>query len=368
MKILIDASRAVIENAGIARYTRNICANLAAQDKNNQYDFLVTFARLDKEKIRQINNLSKYGKVIVRRIPGNFKEFLWQKKWAKIFFNHWYKNYDLFFAPSFLELPQFIDIPAILTIHDLTTFRFPEQRGQEVSQRLSRVAQSACQKATQVIAISEQTKNDLIKFCQIPKSKISVILLAAESKFHHKKLPKENFILSVGTLEPRKNVPTLIKAYALLPEKVQKKYQLKIVGGAGWNESNIFITIKKLKTKGQVDFLGYVSDKKLIQLYNQASVFVYPSIFEGFGLPVLEAMQCGAPVITTCVSSLPEVGGMAVKYLDKSGDSQKLSQLIKNMLASQKLQQQMSQAGIAQAKKFSWQKTASKTIAILDLL
>lgn len=368
MKILIDASRAVIENAGIARYTRNICANLPTQDNKNQYDFLVTFARIDNEKKQQIKNLSRYGKVIVHKIPGKWKEYLWQKKWAKIFFNHWYKNYDALFAPSFFELPQFIKIPSVLVIHDLTTFRFANQRGQEVSTRLSWVTKSACEKANHIIAISAQTKKDLVTFCQLPANQISVILLAAENKFQNKIILREDFILSVGTLEPRKNIPTLIKAYSLLPEKIQNKFPLKIVGGTGWNESKIFTTIKKLKLTNRIDFLGYVSDNDLIQLYNKASVFVYPSLFEGFGLPILEAMQCGTPVITTKVSSLPEVGGDAVAYLDKPRDGQALSRLIQKVLSSKKLQNQMSRAGLIQARKFSWAKATSQTTKIINQL
>ena len=363
--ILIDVSRAIIENAGIARYTQKITENLVKNDRNNSYHLFATFWRNDPTKASKIKELEKYSKVNIKYIPGATKEYLWRTG-KGFFLNRWYKKFDIFFAPSFMELPKFISIPSVLVIHDLTTVRFPEQRGEEVSTRLSAQMKMACDKANKIIAISKQTKNDLIEFFKIDPQKIEVVYPGIDDHFRNLCLKRDKFILSVGTLEPRKNLPNLIRSYCQLPQNIIDEYKLKIVGGVGWNDKEIYSAISKAKYKKQIELLGFVSDINLIKLYNRATLFVYPSIFEGFGLPVAEAMACGAPVITTNVSSLPEVGGDGAIYIQDPNNIKELAKTIANTLNDSKLLNKMSQLALINAKRFSWDHAAKQTIQIFE--
>ncbi|EKE14363.1 MAG: glycosyl transferase, group 1 [uncultured bacterium] len=183
-------------------------------------------------------------------------------------------------------------------------------------------------------------------------------------EFINLKLKREKFILSVSTLEPRKNFITLLRAYQILPEDLKNQHRLKIAGNLGWNNHEFEEELRKANLHNQIDLLGRVEDNKLIELYNQTALFVYPSLFEGFGLPILEAMSCGAPVITSANSSLPEAGGDGALYLKNPRDKEELAQKIAMVLADTKLQEKLSDASLKQAKKFSWDKTVTETIAL----
>lgn len=366
MNVLIDATRYVIENAGIARYTKNIIQALAKEYPDDNYSFLVTCARLDANKKQKIKWLERFGKVKYYRLPGQWKEYLWEKHWAKLYFSFWFKGYDILLAPSFFELPVFNSLPSALVIYDLTTARFPKQRGQKLSQRLTKLTCSAAQRAGINLAISRQTKSDLIKYCHIDPKSTTVTLLAAEPIFKPKTPKREKFILTVGTLEPRKNLITIIKAYNQLPQKLQLEYSLKIVGAKGWNDLEIQAIIAQNANNKQIKTIGHINDEQLVKLYNTASLFVYIPFFEGFGLPVVEAMACGTPVITSQVSSLPEVGGNASVYLKDPSDVAGLKSLINKLLSNPNRLKVLEKKSLAQARKFSWSQTARNTHKVME--
>ena len=366
MKIGIDLSRAVNEKAGIARYCQNLVVALSKIDKKNEYCFYYSFWRRDKIKMRQIKKIQalfgKKAETVIRRLPGQIKE----KSWGLSKFLPWaedYRQLDIFHATSILELPLSLDKPTVLTIYDMTTFLFPDQRGKKISEKLSQRTREVMQKASKIIAISENTKRDIQKLCQIPSSKIVVVPLAASEIFKPlPKIKKKKIILTVGTIEPRKNLTKLIQAYLDLPQAIRKKYQLIIVGGSGWNNSEIYNLAQK---SSQIKFIGRVKDEKLVRLYNEATVFAYPSLYEGFGLPPLEAMASGTPVLISNISSIPEVTGEAAILVNpKSVDSIKKGLL--KILKDPKLQKKLKKAGLKQAKKFSWEKCARETLAVYD--
>ena len=283
-------------------------------------------------------------------------------------FEYLLKKADLFYAPSFFEVNMGLKIPQVVTIYDLTTFIYPGHRGERVSEKLNLRTKKACKKARKIVAISKSTKKDLIKVLKIKNEKIKVVypgkneLPKSFSKLP-KNLKKRSYILSVGTIEPRKNLIGLFKAYALLPIEIQEQYPLVVVGAEGWNTGDIFESFEHLKLQGKVKFLGFVSDEKLATLYNYASLFVYPSLYEGFGFPVLEALSFGLPVITSKSSSLPEVTGHAAFLIDPN-KPESISSAIQKVLEHKEEGDRLRKAAVIQAEKFSWENSAKETLKV----
>jgi glycosyltransferase involved in cell wall biosynthesis len=277
------------------------------------------------------------------------------------------------FAP-FLFLKKF---KKVITVYDITPILYPE------THKISRIFMHKyffspiLKSSDKIISISENTKRDIIKHFKIPEDKIKVIPLAANENFRKldenetsKIKSKYNinfpFILYVGTLEPRKNIPNLLNAFY----KIKKQgiaHKLVIAGGKGWKYKEIFETIEKLNLQNDVIFTGYVPDEDLPGLYNAADLFVYPSLYEGFGLPPLEAMQCGTPVITSNTSSLPEVVGDAGIMVNPH-DIGELANKMYEVLTNKDLRKELSKKGIERAKLFSWKKCAEETLKVYESL
>ncbi|MGA2572547.1 MAG: glycosyltransferase family 1 protein [Terracidiphilus sp.] len=235
-------------------------------------------------------------------------------------------------------------------------------------------------RAARILAVSEHTKADIIKYYDIPADKISVIYNAVDHSEYYPRPAKEvsavrskyklpaKYILFTGTIEPRKNVEGILGAYAALDEQVKKDHGLVLAGGKGWNDEPIRQAIDKLKSAGEkIICTGYVPDEDLPALFSGASLFVYPSFYEGFGIPPLEAMACGVPVITADNSSLPEVVGDAVIMI-KAENIAAITQSISKVLNDSQLANSLRQKGLEQAKKFSWEKSAQTLITLLNSL
>jgi glycosyltransferase involved in cell wall biosynthesis len=277
---------------------------------------------------------------------------------------HWYNQ----ITPYFLNR----NIKKVITIHDLTPILFPEMHTRDTNITWERSLKLIKNRTDIIISDSISTKNDCIKLLNIPEKRIRVIPLAADERYtpiKNKELIiqemmneyniKYPFILFVGTLEKRKNVPTLIKAFYKL-KKSKLEHKLVIVGGKGWKYSQIFDLIEELKLQKDVIFTDYVSDEDLVKLYNTADLFVYPSLYEGFGLPPLEAMACGCPVITSNTSSLPEVVGDAGIMIDPN-DINSLTESMHKILTNKEIREDMSRKSLERAEMFSWKKTANET-------
>jgi glycosyltransferase involved in cell wall biosynthesis len=258
--------------------------------------------------------------------------------------------------------------PFVVTVHDLSFLSYPQ--GFRVLNRsyLRVFTRLSVQRARRVIAVSESTKHDLVQNYGLSPGKVDVVhngvgsgfrpLPAAQvAAFRAKQGLPESFILFVGTLEPRKNVIRLIEAYACLPET---KPPLLLVGGKGWLYDDLFARREALGLTNQVHFVGYVPAEDLPLWYNAAELFVYPSLYEGFGLPPLEAMASGTPVISSASSSLPEVVGTAGLLVDPT-DVEALATTMQRVLSDKDLQAEMRNAGLEQARVFSWRRTALQT-------
>ncbi len=233
----------------------------------------------------------------------------------------------------------------------------------------------AARQVDHIIAVSESTKRDLIRLLGVPEDRVSVIYEAAHPLFS----PVTNtdaldrtraryqltspFMLFVGTLEPRKNLPTLLRAFRGLRDKYKSPASLVIVGNRGWLADEVDRTIAELNLGDAVRFLGGIPNDELVYLYNAATAFVFPSFYEGFGLPPLEAMACGTPVITSNVSSLPEVVGDAAMLINPE-DVDALTVAMARVLSDEKIQREMRDKGLKRAQAFSWERAASETLAV----
>jgi glycosyltransferase involved in cell wall biosynthesis len=287
---------------------------------------------------------------------------------------------DLLHSPYF-PVPKIRTFKGVLTIHDLIPLRVPEWFGNNnVHDFFDTEIRETVKYIDHIIADSQATKNDIIDLFSIDENKISVVYLGVDQSFINI-LPNQgdnsilekydinsNYILSVCTVEPRKNIQRILKSYEILRERHKEKIELVLVGRLGWKYENLLQMIKESKFSDDIILTGYVPDEDLLILYRNAEVFMYPSLYEGFGLPILEAMSCEAPVITSNVSSLPEVGGDSVMYCDPY-DVESIVYTIEEIITKPSLQKELREKGKIRAQQFSWKKAAEQTRQIyLDCL
>lgn len=284
---------------------------------------------------------------------------------------------DVFFSPGHYA-PRFSPLPQVISIMDLAFFHFPEYFTRKDLAQLKSWTEYSVRKADAIITISHASKDDIIKQYTIPEEKIYVVypgikvgMNLQHSVFVMNELKAkysltDKYILFVGTLQPRKNISRLIEAFSILSKKrAFSDIELVIVGKKGWSYEEILQAPKKFAVSDRVKFLDFVPDDDLPFLYQHAQCFVLPSLYEGFGLPVLEAMKYNCPVITSNVSSLPEAGGDAAVYIDPLSVSD-IAEKLEKVLSDRDLRNTMIERGRKQIQKFSWEKAAKETLKILE--
>jgi glycosyltransferase involved in cell wall biosynthesis len=306
---------------------------------------------------------------------------LWYRLQLPLPVELWTGQLDLFHAPDFFLPPVQSQTKTVVTIFDLSFVRQPETVMPGMIRHLSTWVPRSVAKADHIIAISEATRQDLIELYQTPPAKISVLYPGVTPDFQPVSDPQQltavrrkyglregPFILSVGTLQPRKNYQRLIQALAQAAGATSASpLSLVIVGSKGWQYESIFSEVTRLGLEQRVQFLGFVEDSDLPALYSAASVFAYPSLYEGFGLPILEAMACGVPVIASNQSAMPEVVGQAGLLINPYHVDE-LAAAITRLLSEANLRQQFKQAGLAQAAQFTWLSMAAKLLALYQKL
>ncbi len=373
MRIGIDI-RCLVEGrrTGVEEYTINLLNNLFETDKKNKYVlFLNSFRKpgIDPDQFEKHKNVTvKYF-----RFPNKLMNFLfWYFHWPKI--DDLIGGVDAVFLPNIIFGAFSRGIKLVLTVHGLSFESYPETFS--AKRRFWHIfinPKKLCRRADKIIAVSESSKNDLVEIYKINADKIRVIYSAASENFavldrnnlklievkEKYRLPYK-FVLYFGTVEPRKNIAGIVQAYNQLrkinhPEL--NKYKLVIAGAPGWKEGKIFEEIKKSPFGEDIIFAGFIDDEDKAAVYNLAALFVYPSFFEGFGFPPLEAMNCGVPVITSNNSSFPEIAGGAAIMIDPDKPDD-IYQAMKEILLSKKLQEKLRERSVEQAKKFNWKKTA----------
>jgi glycosyltransferase involved in cell wall biosynthesis len=362
MRIGIDVGILREKARGVGYYLVNLLENFSQISKDDSF-YLYSARPILYDFSKGQNWHNHFGTI---PLPGSF----WLQTQGKHFIKK--DQIDVLYAPAHvipLKLPQ--KVRSVLAVHDLVSICYPETMANYNRFIHNIFFKSSIKNASHIITMSESTKQSIVDHFGIAPDKITVIYEGISTKFQrcdkndiepvlarHKL--KNPYILSVGTLEPRKNYLVLLKAFKQLDNDID----LVIVGKKGWKSQEIFDTIDRLELHNRVKILGYVNDNDIPYLYNGAELFVFPSFYEGFGLPLLEAMACGVPVICSNTSSLPEIGGESVLYFNPNS-SDELAYQIKVLISNNELKSILCSKGIVRAKQFSWEKTAKETLAVL---
>ncbi len=352
---------------GIENYILNLVLNLNAVDKENEY---VLFCGDKKKLPGEFLALNKNFRLHVSKFPTSSRvlRLIWDNVY--LMYAILKERIDVFHAP--FVAPMLKVCPTVLTVHDLAYLYFPDSYTYTYKLFLKVFLTRSIKIADKIIAVSNNTKSDVVKHFGVPESKIEVIYESADvffkvdkSKVHEVREKygiNKDFILGLGLISPRKNFSTLLKAFKKLLHK-GVDVQLVIVGGKGWLYNQVLKLVSDLNIGSKVVFTGYVPKEDLLYLYNCAKMFVYPSLYEGFGIPILEAMACGCPVIASNTSSIPEVCGDAailVNPLDVDEICERMLTLLKDV----SLRESLIERGLRQASKFSWIKTAERTMEL----
>ena len=372
MAIYIDIAAAVHGRAGLGRYAQSLARALVAKDPAR---FALFFNR--SGEVHPLGALAGLQGIPARSVRAGYKPWrmaVWLGQLARLSFDRLLPGAELYHATEHLLMPL-RRVPTVLTVHDLIFNIFPQHHKRLNRWYLYAALPLYCRRASAVIAVSQATKADLVRLYGLDPAKITVVheaaephfapaspaqVAAARSRYH---LP-DNYLLHVGTIEPRKNLDRLLDALHR-HRAGGEDAQLVIVGSKGWLYQSFFRRLEELALGDAVALPGYVPDADLPAVYSGARLAVMPSLYEGFGLPVLEAMACGTPVVCSHTSSLPEVGGNAARYFDPA-DVAAMAGAIQTVWNDEALRETMRQDGLARAAQFSWARAADETLAVYE--
>jgi glycosyltransferase involved in cell wall biosynthesis len=369
-RIAIDYTSAARQRAGIGRYTRSLIRALSLQDHTNSY---ALFVPRDAQSLDDTRAFPQNFRVVRAPLNERYMVAMWQRARVPLPIEWFTGASDVFYSPDFV-LPPTRARRKILTIHDLSFKRHPETAVPNLKWYLDEAVPRAIRRADLILADSDATRRDVMEFFHVPAARVQTLYSGCEAFFQRvtdtnelqrvraKYQLSKPFILNVGTIEPRKNLVRLIEAFAKL--KPRRDFELVIAGARGWMYDEIYQAPQKFGVSAQVRFIGFTPDADLPALYSAAELFVYPSLYEGFGLPVLEALACGAAVVTSNNSSLPEVAGDAA-ILVEARDVDALVWGMQKLLDDAVWRAIKQKQALAQAAKFSWQKSAARLKNIL---
>lgn len=363
MKIIgIDGNEANVEKrVGIGEYAYELLKQFSKSPPKADRPLAENFKFQIYLKDRPLSDMPKEGENWKYRVIGP-KKFWTQIALPLDLYLHRPRP-DVFFTPSHYA-PRFSPTPTAISIMDLSYIKFPELFKKNDLYQLRNWTSYSVKKASKVFTISLASKNDIIKEYKLPSNKVIVTYPGLKPMSEKPKSFMGKYILFVGTLQPRKNIVRLVEAFS----KIKGKYPdlvLLVVGKKGWLFEEILNSPKKFGVEDKVQFLDFVKDEEMPGLYKKAQCFVLPSLYEGFGLPVLEAMKYGCPVVLSNVSSLPEAGGEGALYFNPQ-DSNDIAKKLDKVLSDEKLRSEMVKKGYEQVKKFSWEKTARETLKVLE--
>ena len=371
MKIGVDIRTLSYRKGGISQYTYNLVKNIIRLDEKNEY-FLFNYNKSQYEW----DNFSENVNEVILRLPQRHNLVkVWENLLVPITTKK--RGIDLWFSPDF-TIPRCLNVPSVITIFDLIFKKYHDTKDNKQLQKLDKKVRFSIKHASKIIVISKFTLKEVQAEYEIESDKIYLTHLAADERFHKihdlsilKKVLNRygihfKYILFVGEISERKNITRLIHAYNLLKmEGKTRGRKLLLVGKRTTDTNNILIEVNRLKLREYVLFTGYVPDEDLPFIYNGADMFVFPSLYEGFGIPPLEAMQCKIPVIASRLTSIPEIVGDGALLFDPCNieDIADKTDLILNKKIN--IDELLGKASV-QADKFSWEKTAKQTIAILN--
>jgi len=395
MRIGIDGRPLQEKYGGVKEYTLNLLHALFSLDQKNEYHiFYNSFGQIDAPDFKKYPNVTIHQFHWPNKLLNLSMRLFNYPKLDKLIFQNYHLppttyHLDLFFLPNLNFIALSLKCKLIATVHDLSFHYFPEFYS--LKQQLRHKAidyKRLLSQPTKIITVSEHTKNDLIETFDIATEKIEVVYPClsnppqspflkgggrgslpfppeADQPLEDKKgEPERDFILYLGTLEPRKNIESIIEAYKILKKKNSNLPKLIIAGPKGWRYKSIFKIIDS-SIKNDVVFSSQVSEEEKIALYQSAKLFIFPSFYEGFGLPPLEAASFGVPIIASTVSSLPEVLGDAAFYVNPWNVAE-LAEAMDFLLHNEEMRAKLSQAGKQQAAKFQNQESAAKLLRIFE--
>ena len=348
MKICIDIRPTIKKTTGIGKYTLHLINALAEVDSKNNYYLYSRKKILDFKK----------------RLPGLPGEnFSHRVDYFKRGVDAMLSDIDVLHTSSYdLDRPK--KAKYIVTVHDVIIKAYPHGHSEKTIKEIDEKLKRVLGEADALVADSHSTKKDLMKFYGVSESRISVIYPGVNVAGDKRRaMSDENYILFVGTLEPRKNIDGLIKAFNWLKKEQGVNHKLYIVGMKGWMFEDIFKEYEKSEFKKDIIFKGYVNDGDLNALYKNASLFVYPSFYEGFGFPIVEAFSYGVPVVTSKISSCGEIAGDGALLIDPS-NSKEIGEAMAKLIADKNLREQLARRGLERAKQFTWRNTANEFVKL----
>ena len=375
-KVVVDATPILPKPSGVGLYVANLIGSLATLQIQENFQLGIVYQPgLKKWLLGDLSFpevLKAYSELYMLPLPVRLSNFL-----LAVSSNTSLLNFDKYLGcPNIVHGTNYSVYPCqnskkVLGIYDLTFIKYPKYSN-SVTKAYTKRLKQCLQWTDLVITISESSKRDIVEHLRVNPEQVYVTPLA--SRYHHNYLAKtyqlENtanynfaqpYLLFVSTIEPRKNIITLVLAFNWLKQKYKIEHNLILIGQKGWNYKPILAEIEKSPWKSQIHQLDYLSDELIALFYSRADVFVYPSYYEGFGMPVLEAMTLGAPVVTSNTSSLPEVAGDAAILIDPN-DPISLAEAILSVISDSQLRDQLIHKGKERAKLYSWEHTAKETL------
>jgi glycosyltransferase involved in cell wall biosynthesis len=373
MTIAVEAQSLVGSRTGVAYYLQNLLLRLAHLNPQTDYE-AVTFNFFWRK--RRILFPNKPGNLREREIgllPGRLYGFLLKRNRVPPI-DLLAGRPDLFFFPNFVKYPL-ARARSVVTVHDLTFIRYPEYVEAKNLAYLRQFVSTSLARADRVIAVSHSVRREILDVFRLSEDRVVAVPHGVDRSVFRSPAREDAtavlrrhglegvpYILALGTIEPRKNLPRLLEAYARLPQR--KACRLVLAGGRGWLYEGIFEVIRKYRMQGDVTLMGYCPESDLPALYSGALLLAYPSFYEGFGMPILEAMSCGTPVLTSSCGAMAEVAGDAAVLIDPE-DADALGDAISRILEDSELREKMIARGTQRCCLFSWDETARRTQAVL---
>lgn len=376
MKILVEGSPIFRNRSGVGQYVYRLLGKLLEIDKDNNY-FIYGFLFAGKKFNPPYKKLPKNARYnLIRLLPLKINNVLSRRLFVPPIDVLSGIKADLTIFTNFVRTPLPLGSKSITIIYDLSFITYRQFSNDKLAKFLTKQTAIAARKSDMIITISKNSKREIVEHYGVDPSKIEIVHPALDHAVYYPRSIKEqetvakkfginnSYILYTGTIEPRKNIIGIIEAYSKLTDEVKNQYMLVLAGGKGWKDEEIKRCLAKHSDENII-LTGYVDDKDLPALYSGASLFVYPSFYEGFGMPPLEAMACGVPVIASNNSSLPEVIGDAGIMVD-AHDTVDLSRQMKRVLTDNKLAKDLKKKGILQAQCFDWKNSAKNLKQIIN--